>query len=294
MQIEMIRTRSGPSAVQLTLIGARVVHRWGQVGVLEHAREAEHPTPEIAARRFEDQVFRLVSKGYRIGVEHPGLIAAIAEAPGDPAGYLVYRDWLSEQGDARAELIRATGTLRTSAQLEPLLRAHRWQFVRRDWQPFEVLWWMGFVHTVRFPAWHAWLHPSRGAVRHGGRALVQGWARAFLLSLRRHPSGRFLQVVEEVHRSGRDALSMKRWAVEFDLVGEPWLVALREAADRPVALNFATEVDLQSLPGVGPRLARRILRLRERLNGFSSLDQLADVSGLGAGAIARLREHVRI
>ncbi|WP_316521398.1 helix-hairpin-helix domain-containing protein [Kitasatospora brasiliensis] len=62
------------------------------------------------------------------------------------------------------------------------------------------------------------------------------------------------------------------------------------AAPRPpVSLNRATLEQLDALPGVGPTLAQRILAYRTSHGSFRSLDQLRQVSGIGARTYAELR-----
>jgi competence protein ComEA len=57
----------------------------------------------------------------------------------------------------------------------------------------------------------------------------------------------------------------------------------------PLDLNAAVAGDLQLLPGVGPKLAQRIVDERMRRGGFRSLDELSDVKGVGPKTL----EHVR-
>ena len=45
-------------------------------------------------------------------------------------------------------------------------------------------------------------------------------------------------------------------------------------------LNSVDTLDLQQLKGIGPSYARRIVKYRERLGGFSSIDQLFEVYGM--------------
>ncbi|MFN2459763.1 MAG: ComEA family DNA-binding protein [Candidatus Velthaea sp.] len=47
-----------------------------------------------------------------------------------------------------------------------------------------------------------------------------------------------------------------------------------------VDLNSADEIELQTLPGIGPALAARIVAYREINGAFASVDELADVSGV--------------
>ncbi|MEW9518651.1 helix-hairpin-helix domain-containing protein [Streptomyces tubercidicus] len=60
----------------------------------------------------------------------------------------------------------------------------------------------------------------------------------------------------------------------------------------PVSLSTATEQQLDSLPGVGPVLARHIVEFRSRHGGFSSVDQLRQVTGIGDRRFADLRPLV--
>lgn len=54
-------------------------------------------------------------------------------------------------------------------------------------------------------------------------------------------------------------------------------------------LNTADAHQLEQLPGVGPRRAQAILELREKLRGFSRLEQLLQVKGIGRATFRKLR-----
>jgi competence protein ComEA len=62
----------------------------------------------------------------------------------------------------------------------------------------------------------------------------------------------------------------------------------------PVSLNAATEQQLDALPGVGPVMARRIIEFRTRHGGFTSVDQLRQVKGIGDRRFADLRPLVQL
>jgi competence protein ComEA len=62
----------------------------------------------------------------------------------------------------------------------------------------------------------------------------------------------------------------------------------------PVDLNTATLAELDTLPGVGPVLAQRILDYRTEHGQFASVDQLSDVPGIGDARLAQLRDLVRV
>jgi competence protein ComEA len=61
-----------------------------------------------------------------------------------------------------------------------------------------------------------------------------------------------------------------------------------------VNLNTATLQELDSLPGVGPVLAQRILDHRESSGGFRSVGDLRNVDGIGASRFEDLKDLVTI
>lgn len=61
-----------------------------------------------------------------------------------------------------------------------------------------------------------------------------------------------------------------------------------------VDLNAATLADLDTLPGVGPVLAQRILDWRTEHGRFSSVDELREVAGIGERTFAELAPRVRV
>jgi competence protein ComEA len=67
------------------------------------------------------------------------------------------------------------------------------------------------------------------------------------------------------------------------------------SAERPLDLNRATAHELTRLPGIGPRLAARIVARREALGGrFAAAEDLAAVRGIGRRRAAELRPLVRV
>ena len=65
-------------------------------------------------------------------------------------------------------------------------------------------------------------------------------------------------------------------------------------AGGPIDLNAATVAQLDTLPGIGPSLAAAILRERDRRGGFTSVDQLREVRGIGDKRFADLKPLVSV
>lgn len=64
--------------------------------------------------------------------------------------------------------------------------------------------------------------------------------------------------------------------------------------DGRVAVNRASASELESLPGVGPVLAERIIAFRDDNGPFEEVEDLLDVPGIGEAKLSSLRDLVRI
>lgn len=66
------------------------------------------------------------------------------------------------------------------------------------------------------------------------------------------------------------------------------------AAGGPVDLNAATLEQLDALPGIGPVMAQRILDHRSDHGPFRTIEELAEVPGIGERRLADLRDRLRV
>ncbi|WP_050758204.1 ComEA family DNA-binding protein [Xylanimonas cellulosilytica] len=64
--------------------------------------------------------------------------------------------------------------------------------------------------------------------------------------------------------------------------------------DGRVNLNTADEATLETLPGIGPALAARIVAWRTDNGPFASVDELDEVSGIGPAMLAKVRDLVTV
>lgn len=67
------------------------------------------------------------------------------------------------------------------------------------------------------------------------------------------------------------------------------VVAPGSGAGGPVSLNAATVEQLDELDGIGPGLAEKIVEYRTQNGGFRSVDELADVPGIGEKRLEALQ-----
>jgi competence ComEA-like helix-hairpin-helix protein len=88
-------------------------------------------------------------------------------------------------------------------------------------------------------------------------------------------------------RLGRVSGSDKR-----DCVVCPVPERCRYLLGMPLNVNRAGEEELELLPGIGPRLARRIVEVRESIGPFSSPEDFLRVPGIGKKLVEKIQERI--
>lgn len=74
-----------------------------------------------------------------------------------------------------------------------------------------------------------------------------------------------------------------------DLVGSPLGIVTGL-----VSINRATATELETLPGVGPVLAGRIVQHREDHGHFETVEDLLDVTGIGEAKLVSIRDLIKV
>jgi competence protein ComEA len=61
-----------------------------------------------------------------------------------------------------------------------------------------------------------------------------------------------------------------------------------------VNLNTATQAELERLPGIGARVAARIVEYRKEKGPFKKIEELMNVQGIGEKSFLRLRPQLTV
>ena len=72
------------------------------------------------------------------------------------------------------------------------------------------------------------------------------------------------------------------------------LAAAKPAPAGKVNLNTATVEQLTTLPGVGEKLAARILEHRQKAGGFKSIQELMNVKGIGEKNFQKIESYLSV
>lgn len=65
------------------------------------------------------------------------------------------------------------------------------------------------------------------------------------------------------------------------------------AASGPIGLGSATAEQLETIDGIGPVTAQKIIEYRDQRGGLASVEQLDDVSGIGPATMKSLRARLQ-
>jgi competence protein ComEA len=119
------------------------------------------------------------------------------------------------------------------------------------------------------------------------------------------PGSRVIDAIEAAgnHLKGVDIsdINLARLLVDGEqiLVGGNRLqssksVARKITVDNPLDINRATLAQLDTLPGIGPVTAQRIIDYRNKAGRINALDELKKISGLGGAKFEEIKSLLRV
>lgn len=66
------------------------------------------------------------------------------------------------------------------------------------------------------------------------------------------------------------------------------------AVSYPINLNTATYEELITVDGIGDARANQILQYRDAIGGYSSVEQIKDISGIGESVYSRISPYLTV
>ena len=72
------------------------------------------------------------------------------------------------------------------------------------------------------------------------------------------------------------------------------VIGTARAAAAIVNLNTATQSELEALPGIGPKVAARIVEYRKAKGPFKKIEEVMNVQGVGEKSFLKLRPQLTV
>jgi len=88
------------------------------------------------------------------------------------------------------------------------------------------------------------------------------------------------------------ALTVPAGAAQGSRKGPP--AAEKATMGSPINLNTATVAQLESLPGIGARIAERIVEYRQKNGSFKKVEELMNVQGVGEKSFLKLKPLITV
>ncbi|WP_343327821.1 helix-hairpin-helix domain-containing protein [Lentibacillus saliphilus] len=75
---------------------------------------------------------------------------------------------------------------------------------------------------------------------------------------------------------------------------EPSNVTMGTSNDGKVRMNYATQAEIETIPGIGPAKAAAIINHRDEHGFFQSVEDLLDIPGIGEKTLENMRDDIQI
>jgi competence protein ComEA len=64
--------------------------------------------------------------------------------------------------------------------------------------------------------------------------------------------------------------------------------------DKKININTATKEQLTKLDGIGESISERIIKYRQKNNGFKSIEDIKNVSGIGSNKFEQIKDSIKV
>ena len=82
---------------------------------------------------------------------------------------------------------------------------------------------------------------------------------------------------------------------EADLIdAETEEISVPEVKDTRININTASSTELQTLNGIGPALAGRIIDYRNSYGNFVTIEEIMEVKGIGEKTFEKIKDYIRV
>lgn len=68
----------------------------------------------------------------------------------------------------------------------------------------------------------------------------------------------------------------------------------RSSLKDKININYATEKELEFLPGIGPFLSKRIIEYRQKNGKFKKIEELKRIKGIGEKKFKLIKDYIKI
>lgn len=78
------------------------------------------------------------------------------------------------------------------------------------------------------------------------------------------------------------------------VIPTPGVEVIEPSETELININTASQTELESLPGIGPTTAQKIIEYREANGPFAAIEDIINVSGIGPGTFERIKDLITV